>query len=70
MNSIWHIALVLVVGMAIWLAIAVAFGLLLGGAAHLADEIELGGDSDEDAAPGDFVPPPINVGKSISEDGT
>jgi hypothetical protein len=66
-NTVLHIALAGVGILAAWLVIALVAGVILGRVVRLADQIEVGDGGDEGVPSGDFVPPPNDVGKSISD---
>jgi hypothetical protein len=66
-NTVLHIALAGVGILAAWLVIALVAGVILGRVVRLADQIEVGDGGDEEGQVSDFVPPPHDIGKSISE---
>lgn len=53
--------------LALWLLVGIVPALILCRVIRRADEIELGDDGDEGEGVLDFVPPPHDIGKSISE---
>jgi hypothetical protein len=71
MNTVLYIALdIVLVGLGIlaaWLVIGLIAGVILGRVVRLADQIEVGDGGDEEGQVSDFVPPPHDIGKSISD---
>ncbi len=70
MNTAITVSLIVIVGLAVWFLAALGLALVIGSAIRQADEIELGGDEDEQVSSGGFVAPPNTCRKSISEDGS
>ncbi len=68
MNIAVAVSLIMTAGLAVWLLAALGLALVIGSAIRQADEVELGGDEDEQVSSGGFVAGSNTCRKSISEE--